>query len=179
MATNKCVTMGSLTDSIQLCIKEELEEGSISLKQLAENWNVDHTSLIQHASYHKWLTPINRKRFQEKLEANPKLTRKLSSHNNKAHKELSLAEKLVVKKAKAVIDYQMQVLDIGLEALDNLKNSEEGLVIRSAFDFQKVSEVMDKTLGLNDAKPDHSPTVNVQFSSAKFKPRAVVDIDVD
>ena len=36
---------------------------------------------------------------------------------------------------------------------------------------------MDKTLGLNEAKSDTAPTVNVQFSSSKFKPRAVVDVD--
>jgi hypothetical protein len=164
------------TDSVWNSIKDDYEAGEYTIQEIADNWNIAFKPLSDKIFNSKWLGKKQKKLLEEHLVSHPKECRELSSHRTKAHAALSPAELLVVKKAKAIVDFQCSVLDIGMDALDKLKDG-EGLEIRSAFDFEKVAAVMSKTLGLDETNSTEAPTVNVNFSSSKHKPSVVVDVE--
>jgi hypothetical protein len=164
----------NLTPSILKCIKEDYEDETTTVQQTANQWNMEFDQLRIIAKRHNWLTKTNRIKLQNDLEASPKLLKKLSNPNNQCHQELSKAEKLVVRKAKLAVTFQDTILDIGMEALENVKR--DGLEIRSAFDLEKVNAVMSQHLGLNEASSADA-TVNVNFTNSRSKPEIIVDVD--
>jgi hypothetical protein len=162
------------TDSTWECIRDDYEAHNCSIQDVADKWNIPAPILKCRIKNNKWLTTTKARQLEEHLENNPLECKKLSSHRNKAHQELTPAEKLVVKKAKSTIDYQSDILDITLNALAELK-ADGGLKIKSAFDLEKIDAVARRTLNLDDDQ-SKDQIIDTNFTSAKHKP-VIIDVD--
>ena len=164
----------NLSPSTLLCIQEDYENPDNTIIACGELWNLTRKQMETLAERHNWLTKGNRLKLEKDLKEQPKLLKKLANPKNQCHQELSVQEKLIIKKTQMAMKYQDTILDVGMKAIEDLKR--EGLELRSAFDLEKIHSVMSSTLGLDEpSKAD--VTVDVSFTNARHKPSVVVDVE--